>query len=112
MMNPLAKKTCSSCMTASKPLERSEFEPLRAQLPSWEVIDEHHLRKSFKVKNFMKALELANKVAEIAEEENHHPDLLVRWGELGIDIWTHKVNGLTEADFVLAAKIDNVLETK
>lgn len=105
-MSTLAEKRCDVCLRATRPLTREEFEPLRAQISSWEVIDDHRLRRTIKTKNFVKALELANKIGELAEEEKHHPDLLVRWGELKIDIWTHKVDGLTEADFVLAAKID------
>lgn len=97
-------------MSATRPLTRSEFDTLLAQVSGWSVIDDLKLRKTVKTKNFAKSLELANKIAVVAEEEKHHPDLLVRWGELNIDIWTHKVDGLTEADFVLAAKIDeNIL---
>lgn len=102
----LAEKKCDACISASSPLTRPEFEPMLSELKDWTVVDDHHLFKSFKTRNFKRALALANQVGELAESEGHHPDLLVRWGELKIDLWTHKVDGLTEADFVLAAKID------
>lgn len=104
----LAEKKCDACISAKRPLTPSEFEPMFAELQGWSVVDDHHLLKSVKTKNFKQALKLANKIGELAEEEGHHPDLLVRWGELKIELWTHKVNGLTEADFVLAAKIDQL----
>lgn len=102
----LAKKHCKDCSLATRSLSREEVQPLFAELEGWEIVGNHHLSKSFKLKDFMAALQMANKVAEIAEDEGHHPDLLVRWGELKIDIFTHKVDGLTESDFILAAKID------
>lgn len=104
----LAEKKCDACVNAVRSLNESEYAPLLEQVKGWTVIDKHHLQKSFKTKNFQEALDLANAIGAIAEEEGHHPDLLVRWGELKIDMWTHKVDGLTEADFVLAAKIDCV----
>lgn len=102
----LAEKTCVPCRGGVPPLTRLEFEPMLAQLKDWQVEDDRKLIKSFKLTNFRQALDLANKVGEIAEQQGHHPDLLVRWGELRIELWTHKVNGLTESDFILAAKID------
>lgn len=104
----LAEKKCDACINAVSFLNEPEYSPLLAQLQGWSVIDKHHLQKSFKTKNFQEALDLANQIGALAEEEGHHPDLLVRWGELKIEMWTHKVDGLTEADFVLAAKIDRI----
>lgn len=104
----LWQRSCDACRTATEALTSSQYEELLAQVVKWTVIDHHHLSKSIKTKNFKVALDLANKVGELAEAEGHHPDLLVRWGELKIDLWTHKVNGLTEADFVLASKIDQL----
>lgn len=104
----LAEKKCDACINAVCSLAEPEYAPLLAQVKGWSVVDKHHLQKSFKTKNFQEALDLANQIAALAEEEGHHPDLLVRWGELKIDMWTHKVDGLTEADFVLAAKIDRI----
>lgn len=106
----LAEKKCEACVSAKRSLTRAEFQGYLAELKHWDVINDHHLLKSYKTNNFAEALELANKVGAVAEEEGHHPDLLVRWGELRIEMWTHKVDGLTEADFVLAAKIDRLKE--
>jgi 4a-hydroxytetrahydrobiopterin dehydratase len=108
-MSNLAQKNCSSCQTATRALTRPEFESMISEVPNWEVVDDHSLRRVVKTKNFAKPLALANKIGEVAESEGHHPDLLIRWGELRIEVWTHKVDGLTEADFVLAAKIDELL---
>ena len=105
----LAEKKCQACVSAVRSLTRPEFEEMYAELDGWSVVDDHHLLKSYKTSNFQKALDLAIKIGALAEEEGHHPDLLVRWGELKIEMWTHKVDGLTEADFVLAAKIDKLM---
>ena len=104
----LAEKKCDACVNAERSLNESEYAPLLAQIKGWNIDDKRHLQKSFKTKDFKEALDLANQIGAIAEEEGHHPDLLVRWGELRIDMWTHKVDGLTEADFVLAAKVDRI----
>lgn len=104
----LAEKKCDACINAVRSLSEEEYKPLFAELQGWTVQDGHHLLKSFITRNFTEALELANKIGALADEEGHHPDLLVRWGELRIQMWTHKVDGLTEADFVLAAKIDRI----
>lgn len=104
----LAEKKCEACISAKRSLTRPEFEGLLNEIHEWEVVNDHHLLKSFKTSNFSEALQLANDVGKLADEEGHHPDLLVRWGELRIELWTHKVDGLTEADFVLAAKIDQI----
>ncbi|MBX9772309.1 MAG: 4a-hydroxytetrahydrobiopterin dehydratase [Candidatus Obscuribacterales bacterium] len=104
----LSQKSCVPCRGGVPPLTRKEFEPLMAELKDWQVIDDRRLKKSYKLQNFAQALDLANKIGAIAEEQGHHPDLLVRWGELAIDLWTHKIDGLTESDFILAAKIDQL----
>lgn len=104
----LSEKSCEPCRGGVPPLTRAQFEPLLKQLDGWEVRDESRLYKKYKFDDFKSSLDLANKIGEIAESENHHPDLLVRWGELGIELWTHAINGLTESDFILAAKIDKV----
>lgn len=72
----------------------------------WTIVDEHHLSRVFQFPDFAKALEFVNVLGGIAEEEGHHPDLLLRWGSVQTDIWTHKIKGLTESDFILAAKAD------
>jgi 4a-hydroxytetrahydrobiopterin dehydratase len=77
-------------------------------LDGWEVVDEHHLRKKYDFKNFRKSLDFVDRVGRLAEEQKHHPDVCFGWGRAEITIWTHKINGLTESDFVLAAKIDKL----
>jgi 4a-hydroxytetrahydrobiopterin dehydratase len=104
----LAEKTCVPCRGGVPPLTRPQFAPLLTELDNWQVIDESKLTKSYKFPNFKKSMDLAKKIADIAEEQNHHPDLLVRWGELRVELWTHAAGGLTESDFILAAKIDKV----
>lgn len=72
----------------------------------WKLNDLGHLERSFTFKDFLQSMLLANKIAELAEQEGHHPDLHISWGKCGVEIWTHKINGLSESDFILAAKID------
>lgn len=104
----LADKTCKACHGGVARLSRAEFEPMLKELSGWQVKDDKSLHKSVKTKDFQQALDMANKVGALAEEQQHHPDLLVRWGELRIELWTHAIDGLSEADFVLAAKIDRL----
>ena len=80
------------------------------QLPDWEVVSEHHLKKAFKFPDFKQALDFVNRAGAIAEEQGHHPDILLAWGKAEVTIFTHKIDGLTESDFVLAAKIDGLAE--
>jgi 4a-hydroxytetrahydrobiopterin dehydratase len=106
-MSKLAEKHCVPCRGGVPALKGGDLESLRNQLGSdWRVVKEHHLERSFKFPDFAKALAFANCVGGIAEKEGHHPDLLVRWGEVVMTVWTHKIDGLTESDFVLAAKAD------
>ena len=83
-----------------------QIEPLAAQLYEWEVVGRHHLEKCYRLTNFAEALELVNRIGAVAEEQGHHPDLVLAWGRVEVKIWTHKIDGLTESDFVLAAKCD------
>ena len=103
---PLADQTCVPCKGGVPPLKGAALDSLKAQLPGWEVIEEHHLRKAFTFPDFQKALDFVNRAGAIAEEQGHHPDILLRWGKAEVTTYTHKINGLTESDFVLAAKID------
>jgi 4a-hydroxytetrahydrobiopterin dehydratase len=105
----LADKKCPPCDGGVPLLTRQQIEPLFAELKGWHLEDgDKRLVRSLKTNNFQESLDLANRIGAIAEEQGHHPDLLVRWGELRIDLWTHAIDGLTESDFVLAAKIDRV----
>jgi 4a-hydroxytetrahydrobiopterin dehydratase len=104
----LAEKRCVPCRGGVPPLKREELAKLQPQVPGWQVIDEHHLSKAYKFPDFVTALAFVNRVGEVAEQEGHHPDIYLSWGKVEIRIWTHKINGLTESDFILAAKIDRV----
>lgn len=105
----LASRDCVPCRGGVPPLTPSEREPLLAQLEGWQVIDGHHLSKNYTFPNFVEALGFVNRVGKVAEENGHHPDVWLSWGKVRIDIWTHKIDGLTESDFVLAAKCGRVL---
>ena len=102
----LSEKTCIPCRGGVPPLTADEIRPLAAQVQDWNVVNHHHIEKDFKFPDFRAALTFTNKVGEIAEEQGHHPDIYLAWGKVGVKIWTHKIDGLTESDFILAAKID------
>ena len=105
----LVNRKCTPCQGGIEPLKGQALAFLAAQLPAgWQVIDEHHLEKTFKFKNFKLALDFVNKVGELAEEIGHHPDIDFGWGRAKITLWTHKINGLHENDFIFAAKADNL----
>lgn len=104
----LAKKSCVPCSGGVPPLKGKELQELASQLPPWTVVEEHHLHREYKFKNFKEALEFVNRVGEVAETEGHHPDIWFTWGKVKIDILTHAIDGLTESDFVLAAKIEEL----
>lgn len=105
-MSELASKTCVSCKGGTPPLKGEELEGLRCQVPGWEVVEEHHLRRRFRFENFRESLSFVNRVGELAEEQGHHPDIGFGWGYADISVWTHKIDGLTESDFIFAAKVD------
>jgi 4a-hydroxytetrahydrobiopterin dehydratase len=107
-MTELADKTCVPCRGGVAPLKGAEFEELSRQVPDWEVVEEHHLRREFRFGNFREALDFVNRVGELAEEQAHHPDIDFGWGRAAVTIFTHKIDGLTESDFILAAKIDRL----
>jgi 4a-hydroxytetrahydrobiopterin dehydratase len=107
-MTNLAKRECVPCRGGVPPLREDEIKELIPQLNGWEAINNHHLKKSYAFKNFREALEFINRTGTLAEEQGHHPDICFGWGRADITIWTHKIDGLTESDFILAAKIDNL----
>lgn len=104
----LAEKHCVPCRGGVPPLQGEELEKMKAQLPAWQVADGHHLTRSYTFPDFKTALDFVNRVGAIAEEEGHHPDLYLAWGKVDVKTWTHKIDGLTESDFILAAKIENL----
>ncbi|MBZ5727130.1 MAG: 4a-hydroxytetrahydrobiopterin dehydratase [Acidobacteriia bacterium] len=104
----LAEKHCVPCRGGVPPLKGEALEKMKPQVPGWQVVDEHHLARTYAFPDFRTALEFVNRVGGIAEAEGHHPDLYLAWGKVEVKIWTHKVDGLTESDFILAAKIDAV----
>ena len=107
-MSELASKTCVPCRGGVPPLAGRELEALAEQVPQWAVVDGHHITRVFKFPDFVQALAFVNKVGAIAEDQGHHPDILLTWGKAEVTMWTHKINGLTESDFILAAKIDKL----
>jgi 4a-hydroxytetrahydrobiopterin dehydratase len=106
---PLADKACVPCKGGVPPLKGEALQALGKELPGWEVINEHHLHKLFTFPDFKTALDFVNRAGGIAEQQGHHPDLLLAWGKVEVTTYTHKIDGLTESDFILAAKIDRVL---
>jgi 4a-hydroxytetrahydrobiopterin dehydratase len=86
----------------------TELAALQAKVPQWNVVNEHHLHRMFRFPDFKQALDFVNQVGGIAETEGHHPDILLSWGKAEITTWTHTIDGLTESDFILAAKIDRL----
>src|ERR1700752_1099056 len=107
-MTLLAEKTCVPCKGGVPPLKGAELHQFSHQLPNWTVVDEHHITRTFTFPDVQKALELVNRVGAAAEEQGRPPDILLTWGKATVTTWTQKVNGLTESDFILAAKIDEL----
>ena len=115
-MPGLAEKRCVPCEGGTPALTREQAAPLLAQLKGWEIEEPAgeppRLTRSFKFKDFLTAVAFVNDITPVAEVEGHHPDLYVRWGEVRVYLWTHAANGLTENDFILAAKIDELPAAK
>jgi 4a-hydroxytetrahydrobiopterin dehydratase len=107
-MAGLAEKTCIPCRGGVPPLTADEIRPLQAQVNDWTVVNNHHLERQFKFPDFKTALAFVDRVGALAEEQGHHPDIFLAWGKVGVTIWTHKIDGLTESDFILAAKVDQL----
>ncbi len=105
-MASLAEKHCVPCHGGVPRLEGEQLRKYSADLPEWKVIDQHHLLRSFTFPDFKTALEFVNRVGAVAEREGHHPDLHLTWGRVDVQTWTHAIGGLSDNDFILAAKID------
>jgi len=106
MSESLVSKHCVPCSGGVPRLQGEEIEPLLAQLEGWQVVEEHHLSKEYEFSNFAAALDFVNRVGGVAEAEGHHPDIEFGWGYARLKIYTHAIDGLSESDFILAARID------
>ena len=105
----LASKICIPCQGGVPPLSENETEELITKLnPQWEIVNNHHLRREWKFDNFKDALDFTNLAGLICEEQNHHADFELSWGRVQVIIFTHKIDGLVESDFILAAKFDKI----
>jgi len=111
-MSDLASKHCVPCRGGVPPLKGEDLQKLSTQVSNWKEVDEHHITKTFIFPDFKAALDFVNRVGTIAEEEGHHPDMTLTWGRVDVKTYTHKIEGLTESDFILAAKIDRVFFEK
>jgi 4a-hydroxytetrahydrobiopterin dehydratase len=108
-MSDLAQKQCVACKGGVPPLAGKDLTSLAKQLDAgWQVVNDHHLEREFKFTNFLEALQFTNRVGALAEAQNHHPDIYLAWGKVKLTLWTHKIDGLTESDFVFAAKVDQL----
>ena len=108
MENALAQRECVPCKGGIPPLQGADLDALRAKLDGgWQVVESRRLVKEFEFKGYKGAVDFTNRVAQIAEEQDHHPDILLSWGRVTVTLWTHKVGGLTENDFILAAKAED-----
>lgn len=106
-MSELAKKVCVPCQGGVPALKGTILDELKSQLhDDWKVVKEHHLRRELDFPDFQTALDFTNTIGAIAEEQAHHPNIHLTWGKVDIEIFTHKIDGLTESDFILAAKFD------
>ena len=104
----LADKTCVPCRGGVPPMKGRELKRILELVPQWKAVNEHHITRTFTFPDFRKALDFVNRVGEVAEQQGHHPDILLTWGKAEVTLWTHKIDGLTESDFIMAAKIDQL----
>lgn len=112
-MSDLTDKTCEPCQGGIPPMEGDELNDYRDRVSDeWEIVNDHHLEREFDFPDFKTALEFTNTVGEIAETEGHHPNIHLTWGKVRIKIYTHKIDGLHENDFILAAKIDDAFDDR
>jgi len=104
----LAKKSCIPCKGDTPPLTLKQAIEFLGEIPNWELVGADRLERDWSFTNFADALAFVNVAGGVCEQENHHADFELGWGRVCVKIWTHKINGLTESDFILAAKIDEV----
>jgi 4a-hydroxytetrahydrobiopterin dehydratase len=109
MPEDLASQTCVPCRGGVPPMKGSELAQIQKLVPQWKVVNEHHITRAFTFPDFKEALAFVNRVGEVAEKQGHHPDIVLTWGKVEITMWTHKIDGLTQSDFIMAAKIDQLV---
>ncbi len=107
-MTQLAQEKCKPCSGGVPPLKGDDLKELHKELTGWDVVDEHHLAKTIDTDDFATALDLVNRIGQIAEEQGHHPVITFTYGKVDLTVYTHKIDGLTRSDFILAAKIDRL----
>lgn len=107
-MEELAKRHCVPCHGGTPRLTGANLTWMGSQLPDWQLVGEKKIRRTYRFPDFATGLAFVNAVGAIAEAEGHHPDLLLAWGKVEIELWTHAIDGLSESDFILAAKIDEL----
>jgi len=108
-MPDLALKECVACQAGVPPLTGDAVARLAGQLAAgWSVVNDHQLEREFKFPDFRRALAFTNQIGQLAESQNHHPDIYLAWGKVKLTLWTHKIDGLSESDFVFAAKVDQL----
>ena len=108
-MSDFIQKHCKPCSATTPPLEKGDVQRFLKEIhPDWKSIKDKKIFREFQFKNFTIALDFVNLIGKIAEEEGHHPDIFLSWGKVRVEIWTHKIEALSENDFILAAKIDKV----
>ena len=108
-MSSLASKHCVPCRGGTPALDGIELDRLLREVPHWQIVNDHHITRTFTFPDFKHALTFTNQIGVIAEEQGHHPDILLAWGRVEVTLWTHAAKGLTESDFILAAKIDELI---
>jgi 4a-hydroxytetrahydrobiopterin dehydratase len=109
MPEDLASQTCVPCRGGVPPMKGVELQRIHQLVPQWKVVEDRQITRLFTFPDFKQALDFVNRVGEIAESQGHHPDILLAWGKVEITLWTHKIDGLTHSDFIMAAKIDQLL---
>ncbi|HEY1262712.1 MAG TPA: 4a-hydroxytetrahydrobiopterin dehydratase [Terriglobales bacterium] len=107
-MSELAEKTCVPCKGGVPPMKGPALDGILKLVPHWKAVNEHHITRTFAFPDFKQALAFVNRVGDLAEQQGHHPDILLTWGKAEVTLWTHKIDGLTESDFIMAAKIDQL----
>jgi len=112
MAEKLNQKQCVPCEGGVEPLKGEQLDQLQRELnEGWRVIDDHHLEKEYKFDTYLEGVNFVNEVAEIADEQDHHPDIYLGYGKVRVTLWTHNIGGLSENDFIVAAKIEQSVKS-